>query len=90
MDWQQQIDFLHAWPELHSLLAAYLAIEEDGEQAAIAQFVAENPHAVARVKTQLTQLIQSENQAFYQQAAKLAGAPHANQAWLQNLFNQLD
>lgn len=89
MDWQQHSDFLHAWPELHSLLAAYIAIEEGDEQEAISQFIAENPKAIERVAHQLTQLIQSNNPVFWSQAASLAGRAEANQAWLHSIMKML-
>ena len=89
MDWQQHSDFLHAWPELHSLFAAYIAIEEEDEHHAIKQFVDENPGVVARVTQQLTQLIESNNAMFCQQAGSLAGRADANQAWLQSILKTL-
>ncbi|WFE69308.1 hypothetical protein P8S54_03160 [Thiomicrospira sp. R3] len=90
MEWQEHIDFLHAWPELHSLLAAYIAIEDDDDWQAVSQFVLENPKAVGRLKTQLIQLTAASNPALWQQAAQLAGRPAVNQAWLESLLTQLD
>ena len=90
MDWQEHIDFLHAWPELHSLLAAYLAVEEEGEEKAILLFVDENPRALSRLRQQLEQLINSNNAEFCQRAALLAGRQHGDQAWLQGLLAMLD
>lgn len=90
MDWQEHINFLHAWPDLHSLLAAYLAFEEDGEEKAILLFVEENPSALNRLRQQLEQLINSNNAEFCQQAARLAGYKHGDQAWLQGLLAMLD
>jgi hypothetical protein len=89
MDWQQHSDFLQAWPELHSLLAAYIAIEEEDERHAIKQFVDENPNVLARVITQLNQVLESNNPQFYQQAARLAGRDEPNQAWLQMILQTL-
>ncbi|UQB42037.1 hypothetical protein JX580_10290 [Thiomicrospira microaerophila] len=90
MGWQEHIDFLHAWPELHSLLAAYLAVEEEGEEKAILLFVEENPRALCRLRQQLEQLINSNNAEFCQQAALLAGRQQGDQAWLQGLLAMLD
>lgn len=90
MEWQEHIDFLHAWPELHSLLAAYIAIEEEGEWQAVSQFVLENPKAVDRLKIQLIQLTAADNPTLWQQAAQLASLPTINQAWLESLLTQLD
>lgn len=89
MDWQEHIDFLQAWPELHSLLAAYIAIEEGEQQAAIKAFKTENkPHTIERVITQLQQVINANQQAWLQ-AAKLAGQETVDAAWLNQLLVQL-
>lgn len=90
MDWQQQDAFLQRWPTLHSLLAAYIAIEEDGEQAAIQAFKRENPHQRPTTQQALIELLETHDQAWWLLAATLASQqPADHQAWLQGLINQL-
>lgn len=89
MDWQAQADFLQAWPELHSLLAAYIAIEESDQLAALAAFKAENkPDTIQLAINQLQQLISANHQAWLQ-AAKLAGQDNIDSAWLAELLENL-
>jgi hypothetical protein len=90
LSWQTQMDFLHSWPELHSLLAAYIAIEEQGELLAVTQFISENPKSLERVEAQIKQLIESDSLVLFEQAAKLSGLSSINQAWLKALLNQFE
>jgi hypothetical protein len=89
MDWQQQDDFLQRWPHLHSLLAAYIAIEEEDLAQAMRVFCAENNGSVRQaVLDELAQLIQS--QRYWPMALALAGVQAENQqAWLQQLASLL-
>jgi hypothetical protein len=81
MDWQDQAEFLNRWPELHSLLAAYIAIDDEVESA-VQAFKRENPqHIVQRALAQLNELL-DKHQAWCL-AIKLAGEETDNhQAWL--------
>lgn len=90
MDWQQQDEFLQRWPSLHSLLAAYIAIDEDSETAAIQAFKRENPNQVLITQQALKRLLETNHQAWWLLAAKLASQqPTDHQAWLQELLTQL-
>lgn len=91
MDWQQQDEFLQRWPGLHSLLAAYIAIEEDSEAAAVQAFKHENPHQIQATQQALNELLETSHQAWWLLAANLASQqPADHQAWLQALMNQLE
>jgi len=58
MNWEQQQAFLQQTPELHSLLAAYIAVEDDWQDA-VTQFVAENkPEVVVKVIQDLQACLQ--------------------------------
>ncbi|MDY0137177.1 MAG: hypothetical protein RBS36_08415 [Thiomicrospira sp.] len=89
MDWQAQDDFLQRWPHLHSLLAAYIAIEEEGVAPAVTQFCAENKASVCQaVAEELAQLMQTPR--CWPTAFALAGAQVENQqAWLVRLTSLL-
>lgn len=90
MDWQQQDEFLQRWPALHSLLAAYIAIDEDSEAAAIQAFKLENPSQIQAVQQALSELLETQHQAWWLLAGDLASQqPEDHQAWLQELINQL-
>lgn len=90
MDWQQQDEFLQRWPALHSLLAAYIAIDEDSEAAAIQAFKRENPSQIQAVQQALSELLETQHQAWWLLAANLASQQPADyQAWLHSLINRL-
>ena len=89
MDWQAQMDFLNTYPELHSLLAAYIAIEDGGEkghqQACLQLFSQENPRALIKLNDQLAQLVAQGDAQQQCLAVKLAGhslPAQQAQAWL--------
>lgn len=88
MDWQQQADFLQRWPALHSLLAAYIAVEEDELTQVVAVFCQQNSaEVVAQTIEQLTQLCLTESQSWWPIALRLAGVDTDNhQAWLNRLL----
>lgn len=88
MDWEQQAQFLQRWPELHSLFAAYIALEDEDMDTALQAFMAENnASVVSNAKTQLQQLIDSNNQAWWLTAVQLCGVEtHDHQAWLAELL----
>ncbi len=89
MDWQAQDDFLQRWPHLHSLLAAYIAIEEEGVAPAVTQFCAENKASVCQTaEEELVQLMQTPR--CWPTAFALAGVQVENQqAWLVRLASLL-
>lgn len=90
MDWQQQDEFLQRWPGLHSLLAAYIAIEEDSEASAVQAFKRENPRQIQATRQALNELLETNHQAWWLLAANLASQqPADHQAWLQGLVKQL-
>ncbi|MBE0494068.1 MAG: hypothetical protein IBX48_06965 [Thiomicrospira sp.] len=90
MDWQQQDEFLQRWPALHSLLAAYIAIDEDSQAAAIQAFKRENPNQIQATQQALIELLEINHQAWWLLAANLASQqPSDHQAWLQELITQL-
>lgn len=88
MDWEQQAQFLQRWPELHSLFAAYIALEDEDMDTALQAFISENNIGVVNnAKTQLQQLIESNNQAWWLTAAQLCGVKSDDhQAWLSALL----
>jgi hypothetical protein len=71
--WQAQMDFLTTYPELHSLLAAYIAIEDDHQQACLQLFRQENPRALSKLTEQLAQLIEQGDAQQQRLAVTLAG-----------------
>lgn len=72
MDWQAQAHFLENFPQLHSLLAAYIAID-DSDSSALNAFVQENStQVVHQTLAQLSSVLQADHQAWWL-ASKLAG-----------------
>jgi hypothetical protein len=96
-DWQTQMVFLDKYPELHSLLAAYIAIEELELPACVRLFSQQNPRSVAKVVAQLDELRQQADAQLLVCAIKLAGVKFPKdtlpnlqaQAWLAELHNHL-
>ena len=85
MDWQDQADFLQRWPELHSLLGAYIAIEEGEVAEAVRAFKHENKAQVQqRVSEQLQELFNAPQ--CWDAAARFAAVePQDAKHWLDEL-----
>jgi len=96
-DWQIQMDFLNKYPELHSLLTAYIAIEDLELSACVRLFSQQNPLSVSKVLAQLEELRHQADAQLLVCAIKLAGVELSEdslpneqaQVWLTELHHHL-